>query len=56
MLAVESGSQILGDAVNGAPADSTETIVVPGAQLGPYEIQAQVGAGGMGTVYRGNRW
>jgi eukaryotic-like serine/threonine-protein kinase len=51
MLAVESGSQILkgGDVLL---ADPTQTVLVPGSQLGPYEIQAQVGAGGMGTVYR----
>ena len=24
----------------------------PGTRLGPYEIQAQIGAGGMGVVYR----
>ncbi len=27
-------------------------MIAPGAQLGPYKIEAQIGAGGMGTVYR----
>jgi serine/threonine protein kinase len=26
--------------------------VQPGARLGPYEIQAAIGAGGMGEVYK----
>jgi serine/threonine protein kinase len=26
--------------------------LLPGAKLGPYEIQSAVGAGGMGEVYR----
>ncbi len=52
MLEVESGSQILEPAAGSVLADSTQTVVVPGTQLGPYQIDAQVGAGGMGTVYR----
>jgi serine/threonine protein kinase/Tol biopolymer transport system component len=28
------------------------TVVAPGTQLGPYKIELQIGAGGMGTVFR----
>ena len=35
-----------------AAGDSTVTMLTPGAQLGPYQIEAPIGAGGMGSVYR----
>lgn len=51
MLEIESGSHILKPNVDSV-FDSNQAVVVPGAQLGPYQVETQVGAGGMGTVYR----
>jgi serine/threonine protein kinase len=28
--------------------------LIPGTRLGPYEVAAQIGLGGMGEVYRGH--
>src|SRR5438093_2157242 len=34
------------------PDPTTSMSLVPGARLGPYEVQSALGAGGMGEVYK----
>src|SRR5438094_353393 len=36
----------------GASLLETGTIATPGTQFGPYRIEGQIGAGGMGQVFR----
>ena len=49
----ESADSLL--AISGPLVDPAEPALVPGTQLGAYEIRGELGRGGMGTVYLASR-
>ena len=53
MLAQPAGSNLLDHPDWEGPAESTAALALgPGAQLGQHRIEAAMGAGGMGVVFR----